>query len=48
MIQRGTVYQDLGSNYFDQRQQEMVQKRLVKRLEKLGLKVMVEPASGAA
>lgn len=48
MIQRGTVYQDLGGNYFDQRQQEMVQKRLVKRLEKLGLRVIVEPASGVA
>lgn len=48
MIERGTVYQDLGGNYFDERQQEMTQKRLVKRLEKLGLRVIVEPASGVA
>jgi transposase len=48
IIQRGTHYVDLGSNYFDQRKQEFVQKQLIRRLEKLGLKVTVEPLTEAA
>jgi len=47
IIQRGTVYVDLGSNYFDERKQEYLQKQLVKRLENLGLKVTLEPATAA-
>ncbi len=37
-------YSDLGANYFDEHERDAIQKRLVKRLEKLGLKVTVEPA----
>ena len=48
IIQKGTEYVDLGANYFDERKQEIVQKQLIKRLEKLGLKVTVEPLSAAA
>jgi transposase len=48
IIQRGTEYVDLGANYFDQRKQETVQKHLIARLEKLGLKVTVAPRSNAA
>jgi transposase len=48
IIQRGTVYIDPGGNYFDQRKQDAVQKNLIARLEKLGLKVTVEPRSDAA
>jgi transposase len=43
IIKRGTQYVDLGGNYFDKRKQESIQKQLVRRLEKLGLKVTVEP-----
>jgi transposase len=43
IIQRGTAYIDLGANYFDERKPEFIQKQLVRRLEKLGLKVTVEP-----
>ncbi len=48
MIRDGTAYVDLGANYYDQRNAEMVQKRLIKRLENLGLKVTVEPLPAAA
>jgi transposase len=43
IIQRGTVYVDLGSTYFDQRQKDTVQHRLVQRLQNLGYKVSLEP-----
>jgi transposase len=40
-------YQDLGVNYFDQRDRAAVQQRLIRRLERLGLKVSVEPKESA-
>lgn len=43
IIKRGTTYVDLGSNYFDERKHDELQKQLVRRLEKLGLKVTVQP-----
>jgi transposase len=48
IIQRGTDYVDLGSNYYDQRKQDMVQKQLIRRLEKLGYKVTLEPLTDVA
>jgi transposase len=48
IIINGTEYVDLGANYFDQGKQETVQKQLIRRLEKLGLKVTVEPLNDAA
>ncbi len=48
LLSKGTRYVDLGPNYFDQRQAEAVQKRLVKRLEHLGLEVTLTPRSAAA
>jgi transposase len=48
IIKNGTQYVDLGGNYFDERKQEFVQKQLIRRLEKLGLKVTVEPLIDAA
>jgi transposase len=47
MIERGTVYDDLGGDYFDRRNQQYTQRRLVKRLEQLGYKVILEPAETA-
>jgi transposase len=41
----GTVYQDLGPNYFDERSKEATTRRTVKRLERLGYKVTLEPAA---
>jgi len=48
IIRDGTSYVDLGANYYDERNAELVQQRLIKRLENLGLKVTVEPLSVAA
>jgi transposase len=45
MIERGTEYVELGGDYFDKRNHQQVQRRLVKRLETLGFKVSLEPAS---
>lgn len=43
MIVRGTRYQDLGANYFDERKQREVVERSVRRLKALGYNVMVSP-----
>jgi transposase len=41
-------YLDLGSNYFDQRDRLRVEKRLSRRLERLGYKVTLEPMESTA
>lgn len=45
LIQRGTQYIDLGADYFDQCSADAIQKSLVKRLEKLGFQVNLDPVS---
>jgi transposase len=45
LLARATVYQDLGSGYFDERDRDAVRRRLVGRLEKLGYKVTTEPTA---
>jgi transposase len=42
LIQRQESYEDLGSNYFDRRNPEVTEKRLVRRLEQLGYKVSLD------
>jgi transposase len=41
-------YEELGGNYFDEWDRQAVQKRLVRRLEKLGYQVKLEPSSPVA
>jgi len=48
MLRDGTEYRELGGDYFDKRQQEPLQYRLVKRLEGLGFRVSLEPVPVAA
>jgi len=43
MITRQVDYQDLGNNYFDERNKESVKRRMVKRLEQLGFQVELKP-----
>jgi transposase len=43
IIQRREPYQDLGGNYFDERQKVSTANRLTRRLEKLGYHVMITP-----
>lgn len=38
----------IGGNYFDERQRQSVEKRLVQRLEKLGYEVSLQPATQVA
>jgi transposase len=43
---RGT-YQDLGGNYFDEHDRQLVQKQLVRRLERMGYQVELQPLAQA-
>ena len=45
MLQRGSSYQDLGHLYFDQINRQSVERRLTRNLERLGYKVMLQPAA---
>jgi transposase len=48
VLSEDTDYQELGGHYFDDWDQHAVQKRLVRRLEKLGYEVKLEPTPPAA
>ena len=48
LLTRQEDYTDLGPNYFDERERRAVEKRLVRRLERMGLKVTVERPNVAA
>ena len=48
VLQRQQPYQDLGSNYFDERERSTVERQSVRRLEQLGFKVTLETAGEAA
>ena len=48
MLTRKHPYQDLGAAYFDQREQERVERRLVHRLERLGYEVSLQPRALAS
>lgn len=41
-------YDELGGNYFDERERQATEKRLVRRLEKLGYQVALQPAPQVA
>lgn len=45
LITRNKTYNDLGENYFDERNREQVKRRAVKRLEKLGFQVSLKPVT---
>jgi transposase len=47
LLSQDTDYEELGGNYFDEWDRQAVQKRLVRRLEKLGYAVKLEPTSPA-
>jgi transposase len=42
LLKTGLPYEELGANYYDERNREALQRQLVKRLEKLGCKVTIE------
>jgi hypothetical protein len=41
-------YRDLGANYFDEHERQAVERRLVRRLERLGYRVALESTTPAA
>lgn len=41
-------YDELGGNYFDERERQATEKRLVRRLEKLGYQVALQPVAQVA
>ncbi len=43
MLTRKEPYHDLGANYLDERDRQAVQRRAVRRLERLGYRVTLEP-----
>ena len=45
LLTEGTVYCDLGGNYFDERDRQAVERRLVHRLEGLGYRVSLQLAA---
>jgi transposase len=48
LLTRGTCYEELGGRYFDERDRQAVERRLVRRLEALGHKVTLAPIDPAA
>lgn len=48
VLQRQQPYQDLGSNYFDERERSAIARQSVRRLEQLGFKVTLETVGEAA
>jgi transposase len=47
LLRDGTTYTDLGGDYFERRDRDRLTRRLLRRLEGLGLKVTVQPQQAA-
>ena len=48
LLSRHTSYQDLGVNYFDERDRQATQNRYVKGLQRLGFEVTLQPTAQVA
>ena len=48
MLKTGKGYHELGGTYLEQINKDQLQRYFVKRLQRLGLKVTVEPVTAAA
>jgi hypothetical protein len=48
LLRDQTTYQELGATYFDERERQDVERRLVRRLEALGNSVTLKPKEPAA
>jgi transposase len=48
ILKTGHGYRELGGNYLEQINKDQLQRYLVKRLERLGLRVSLEPLTAAA
>jgi transposase len=45
VLKTGSTYQELGGDYFEKRQAEALRRSLIRRLERLGHRVILEPAT---
>lgn len=45
MLRDGVEYHDFGAHHFDRRDHTKIAKRLIRRLEELGLKVQLQAAA---
>jgi transposase len=48
LLLRNEPYQELGANYFDERERQDLERRLVRRLRRLGYEVALHPVAQAA
>jgi transposase len=48
LLARKEAYKELGANYFDERERQDVERRLVRRLQGLGYEVILQPTAQAA
>lgn len=48
ILKNGEGYRELGGNYLEQANKDQLQRYFVKRLQRLGLRVNIEPATAAA
>jgi transposase len=48
LLKHGTTFRDLGGDYFDRRDQDALERRLITRLEQLGNKVTIEKLQSVA
>jgi hypothetical protein len=44
VLRDGVAYEELGVNYYDERKKDAVLRNAVKRLERLGYRVAIQPA----
>jgi transposase len=47
LLEDQVSYRELGGNFFDERDHQAVEKRLIRRLERLGYQVELQPVSQA-
>ena len=45
LLSRGVEYEEFGADYFDRRDKAKAARRLIRRLEELGMQVEVRPAA---
>ena len=45
ILKEGVTYKELGANYYDEKDRAATVRRAVRRIEKLGYKVTIEPAA---
>ena len=45
MLKNGQPYRDLGADYFDKRNTDQVRRSLIRRLERLGVQVIIQESA---